>query len=145
MNTFHPAVLALDPSRRKLTHLLAALVMLTALAISPLALAQTASPGGATDQPVVQQLLDSMAQNDYQGFTSQGTPAFASVDEAQFAQVAGAVAPRLQQGYTVQYLGNLQQQGLDISVWKVSFQDQGDDLLATLNVQNGRVGGFFLR
>jgi hypothetical protein len=45
----------------------------------------------------------------------------------------------------VDYMGQLRQQGLDISVWKVSFQDQGDDLLATLNVQNGRVGGFFLR
>lgn len=122
---------------------LAGLVMLAAMAIySP---AQAVTTGGVSDQPVVHHLLDSMARSDYPGFISQSTPEFASVGEAQFLQVATAIAPRLQQGYSVQYLGNLRQQGLDISVWKVSFRDQGDDLLATLNVRNGLVGGFFLR
>lgn len=143
MNTRTSAVSLLDHPRAGLSRLLACLIVLAALAVSPLA--QAASAGGASDQPVVQQLLDAMAQNDYQGFTSQGTPEFAAVGEPQFAQVASAIAPRLQGGYTVEHLGNLRQQGLDISVWKVSFQDQGDDLLATLNVQNGQVGGFFLR
>jgi len=126
-----------------LQRMLGCLILLAALAAAPLA--HAASTTGASDQPVVHQLLDAMAQNDYQGFVSQGTPAFTEVGEAQFTQVAGAVAPRLQQGYAVQYMGNLRQQGLDISVWKISFEDQGDDLLATLNVQDGRVGGFFLR
>lgn len=143
MNTRKSAVSIIDRSQLSLMRMLAGLIVLAALTAP--ALAHSASPGGASDQPVVQQLLDAMAQNDYQGFTSQGTPEFAAVGEPEFAQVAGAIAPRLQQGYSVQYLGNLQQQGLDISIWKISFQDQGDDLLATLNVQNGRVGGFFLR
>lgn len=104
-----------------------------------------ASTGGTADQPVVHQLLDAIALGNYQAFIGQGTPEFAALSEAQFAQVANSVGPRLRQGYTTQYLGNLQQQGLDISVWKISFRDQGDDLLATLNVREGRVGGFFLR
>ncbi|MFT0851660.1 hypothetical protein VRY85_12875 [Achromobacter sp. F4_2707] len=145
MLRFNSAAFTLDASRRKLFAWLARLIMLIGFAFSHTAIAQNALPGGATDQPIMQQLLQSIAQNDYAGFVSQGTPAFASLDESQFTQVAQTVAPRLQKGYTVQHLGNLQQQGLDISVWKVSFKDQGDDLLATLNVQNGRVGGFFLR
>ncbi len=124
--------------------LIAGVLMVAAFILAPLAQAAEPAQGGG-DQPVVQRLLDAMAQNDYQAFTSQGTPEFAAIDQAQFSQVSTSLAPRLKQGYTVQYMGNLQQQGLDISVWKISFQDQGDDLLATLNVQDGRVGGFFLR
>jgi len=143
MNLHTATALNFRHSGAILRRLLGYLTLLAAFTLTPFA--QAASTDGSADQPVVQQLLDSMAQNDYQGFISQGTPEFAAVGEPQFAQVANAVAPRLQQGYTVQYLGNLQQQGLDISVWKVSFTDQGDDLLATLNVTEGRVGGFFLR
>lgn len=143
MSTRESAVFILGRSQRLLLHMVAGLIMLAALAAPTFA--QDKHSGGASDQPVVQQLLDAIAQHDYQGFTSQGTPDFAALGEPEFTQVAAAIAPRLQQGYTAQYLGSLQQQGLDISVWKISFQDQGDDLLATLNVQDGRVGGFFLR
>lgn len=125
--------------------LFACLLLLTAFAMAPFAQAATASPGGEADQPIVHRLLDAMGQGNYQAFVGQGTPEFAALGEAQFTQVANAIGPRLQKGYTVEHLGNLRQQGLDISVWKVSFKDQGDDLLATLNVRDGRVGGFFLR
>lgn len=149
MTTRESAISFLHTPQARLRYLFGCLLMLAALAMSPLAQAQAqtqaVTPGGASDQPIVHQLLDAMAQNDFQAFTSRGTPEFAALGESQFTPVAGAVAPRLQQGYSVQYLGNLQQQGLDISIWKISFEDQGDDLLATLNVQNGRVGGFFLR
>ena len=143
MNTRLSAVFPLTDAPAQLTRWMAGFVVLAALLFAPHI--QAATPGGASDQPVVQQLLDAMAKSDYEGFTRQGTPQFAAIDQAQFTQVATSIAPRLQKGYAVEYLGNLKQQGLDISIWKVSFQDQGDDLLATLNVQNGQVGGFFLR
>lgn len=126
-----------------LRRMLGCLILMTAFIMSlP---AQATGTGGTADQPVVHQLLDAIALRNYPAFVSMGTPEFASIGEAQFTQVANTVGPRLQQGYMTQYLGNLRQQGLDISVWKVSFRDQGDDMLATLNVRDGRVGGFFLR
>lgn len=135
----HPALRA----HRAVQHLFAGLLIMAALLAVPLA--HAAGTGGVADKPVVHQLLDAMAQNDYQRFISQGTPDFAAIGEADFSQVAATVGPRLRQGYSIEHLGNMRQQGLDISVWKISFTDQGDDLLATLNVTHGRVGGFFLR
>lgn len=114
-------------------------------ALFALPCADAADSNESEDQAVVQQMLDSIAKKDYEGFIGRGTPDFAKISKAQFTQVADAIGPRLQQGYTVKYLGVLRQQGLNISVWKVSFTDKGDDILATLNVQNGKVGGFFLR
>lgn len=143
MSTRTPAVSSSRPDRRMLGWLLGCLALLAALAFATTT--QAASTGATADEPVVHQLLDAMARNDYQGFVAQGTPEFAALEPQQFSQVATALSPRLKQGYTVQYLANLRQQGLDISVWKVSFKDQGDELLATLNVRDGKVGGFFLR
>lgn len=135
------------PTQRLLHSLAVALLLLAALVLMPGVQAASASAGaaGAGDQPVVQQLLEAMSSKNYQAFVDLGTPAFAQIGENQFNEVADSIGARLKQGYTVEYLGTLQQQGLDISVWKVSFTDKGDDLLATLNVQNGSVGGFFLR
>lgn len=129
--------------RLSLARLVAGLLMLAAL-LSPV-MAQNTKPAGTHDHPVIHRLLDAIAEENHQEFISEGTPEFAALGEPEFTQVARAIAPRLKQGYDVEYLGNLRQQGLEISVWKVSFEDNGDDLLATLNVQNGRVGGFFLR
>lgn len=128
-------------ARLRLYWLFVCFALLAAFALTPAAHAQT----GQSDQPVVQRLLNAMAQNDYKGFIDQGTPEFGALGEPEFAKVANALSPRLKQGYDVTYLGSLRQQGLDISVWKISFADKGDDLLATLNVREGKVGGFFLR
>jgi len=136
---------ALFVQAASLRRVLGSLVLLAACAMTALIPLAQAATDHAADQPVVEQLLEAIARKDYQAFIGQGTPDFAQLEEPQFDQVANAVAPRLQQGYSVQYLGNLRQQGLEISVWKISFQDQGDDLLATLNVSNSKVGGFFLR
>lgn len=137
------AVSSTGPDRLMLRWILGCLAVLAALGLA--VPSQAATPGAAADEPVVHQLLDAMAQNDYKAFVGQGTPEFSALDQQQFSQVATALSPRLKHGYTVQYLGNLRQQGLDISVWKIGFKDQGDELLATLNVRDGKVGGFFLR
>lgn len=141
MHTPHTTTSLSIAARLRLQWLCACAALLAAFAFMPVAHAQN----GSSDQPVVQRLLDTMAQNDYQGFIAQGTPEFGALGEPEFAKVANALSPRLKQGYDVTYLGSLRQQGLDISVWKISFADKGDDLLATLNVREGKVGGFFLR
>ena len=139
-----PATLSGRANRMLMRLLTLISVAFASLMLNPASQAATPA-GGGEDQAVVQQLLDAVAKNDYESFTADGTADFAAIDQAQFVQVSESLAPRLQKGYSVEYLGNLQQQGLDISVWKVSFQDGGDDLLATLNVQDGQVGGFYLR
>ena len=62
-----------------------------------------------------------------------------------FDAVSAQLAPRFKAGYTVTYLGDLQQQGFHVTLWKVSFQDGKDDALATLSVKDGKVGGFWIK
>jgi len=55
------------------------------------------------------------------------------------------VGSRLSDGYRAEFLGKIRQHGREISVWKIVFDDGGDDMLATLSVTGGKVSGFFLR
>lgn len=127
-----------------LNRMLAQLFVLAALAMGPVA--HAAGPGDAQDRQALEGLLAAVAEQDHDAFVAPGTPDFAAaITSQQFDDVARIVGPRLKQGYTAQHLGNMRQRGHEISLWKLSFKDGGDDLLATLNIQGGRVGGFFLR
>ena len=61
------------------------------------------------------------------------------------ALVATTLAPRLQAGHELSYLGVLNQRGLRVTVWKLSFKDGGDDHLVTLGVKDGKVAMFLVR
>jgi hypothetical protein len=40
---------------------------------------------------------------------------------------------------------DIDQKGFRVTLWKVSYKDGSDDMLATLSVRSGTVGGFFIR
>jgi len=54
------------------------------------------------------------------------------------------LAPRLNQGYTATFLGTLNQEGYTVYLWKLAFKDGKDDLLLTMAVKDGKVGGLIL-
>jgi hypothetical protein len=57
-------------------------------------------------------------------------------------QLLGA---RLKQGYTVVALGLLRKEGALVYLWKLEFKDEGDDVLVTMAVKEGKVAGFYIR
>ena len=58
--------------------------------------------------------------------------------------VSGQIAPRAKGGYASDYLSELNQRGYTVHLWRLRFKDGGDDILATLSMKDGKVGGFFL-
>ncbi len=62
-----------------------------------------------------------------------------------FQQVAKQVAPRLKGEHAFKYLGEMNQAGYVVYLWRVRFEDGGDDFLAQMSVKDDKVGGFFLR
>jgi hypothetical protein len=123
--------------------------------LSPAAAAPATSPalvpntdagkGTETESQLLGTLLNALQNSDYQKFIATGTSDFAKLDQTRFQGVAGQLAPRLKNGYEATRLGDYHQQGYLFSLWKLSFKDGGDDLIGTLNILNGQVGGFVLR
>jgi hypothetical protein len=90
-------------------------------------------------------LLSAIATNDYKKFVAEGNSGFQeAITKEMFEPVSKELASRLNAGYTTVFLGELQQQGYRVYVWKVTFKDGGDDFLARLSLQDGKVGGFWL-
>jgi hypothetical protein len=129
------------------------------LALSPLALAQAKNT-----QPIAEQvgqaqsgqpkkaveasftnLITAIKENNYDKFVSEGNSAFKEgITKQMFTQLSAQLAPRINKGYSIVFLGELKQQGYQVYLWKLKFKDGGDDSLARLSIKDRKVGGFFL-
>jgi hypothetical protein len=90
-------------------------------------------------------LLGAVANDDYADFVADGTTEFQGLTKDKFDAVSAQLAPKFKAAHTVTFLGELNQHGFRVTLWKISFADGGDDALATLSVKDGKVGGFWIR
>jgi len=89
-------------------------------------------------------MMDALKDDDYQAFISMGTPTFQhALSKTLFETVAAQVGPREREGFKATYLDSLKKGGLTVYLWKIEFKT-GDDTLAQMTLDNGKVAGFFL-
>jgi hypothetical protein len=118
-------------------------VVLVMLAWIPILNAET---GGPSTERTVNTLLTAIAANDYDALVTNAAPALKSrITRETFKQVSTQLSPRLKKGYHIQYLGNLKQQGVEVLLWKITYQDGGDEMLARLVIQEDKVAGFWFQ
>ncbi len=97
-------------------------------------------------QKIFTTLISAIEQNNYTQFISQGNAAFKEgMTKQMLTKVSQRFASRIKKGYSKVFLGNLNQQGYQVYLWKLTFKDGGDDILATLSLKDGKIGGFWLR
>lgn len=97
-------------------------------------------------RPMLDKLLEAVEANDYASFVADGNDAFkAGLTKQMLEGVSAQLAPRMQKGYDVSYLGELKQQGCQVHLWKLAYRDGGDDTLAKLVLKDGKVAGFWLQ
>lgn len=114
-------------------------------------LAMSVSPGVAADpeesvRPTLDKMLKAIQANDYAAFVADASDTFkAAMTEQTFAKVNAMFAPRMKKRFECSYLGELKQQGSQVTLWKLAFKDRGDDVLAKLVLKNGKVAGFWLQ
>jgi len=124
----------------KQTGVVAVLVLLAWLPVL------NAAMNNPSTERTVNTLLTAIATNNYGTLVASAAPALkARITEDTFRRVSTQLSPRLKKGYKLQYIGDLKQQGVDILLWKITFQDGGDDLLARLVIQEDRVAGFWFQ
>ena len=91
-------------------------------------------------------LMTSIQDDDYAGFLVAVDDNFkAALTKKMFDAVVVQIAPRLKNGYTAAYLDQLRRGSFTTHLWKLSFQDGGDDVLGEMSLKDGKIGGFFLR
>lgn len=98
-----------------------------------------------TTQAIFKNLMAATISNNYDGFIAECDAAVkAALSQPMLESVSKQIEPRAKQGYDAQYLGELNQHGYKVHLWRLAFKDNGDDVLATLSVKGGKAGGFYL-
>jgi hypothetical protein len=127
-------------ARLKWRGMIAVLVVLAGIPVL------NAAAKGPSTEGIVNALLTAIVTNNYDALVADAAPALKSrITRQAFAQVSAQLYPRLQKGYKLQYLGSLRQQGVEVLLWKITCNDGGDDLLARLVIQEGKVAGFWFQ
>ena len=126
----------------------------TQIILSPLAvIAMLATPAlthaESTTKPQdrVDALLKAIANNDSTAFTADATPAMKkAITPEAFDNLHATLGKRLGSKHTVTYLGDLNEKGYHVHLWKLTIDDGGDDVLvhAVLSDDNA-LAGFFLQ
>ena len=105
-----------------------------------------AATNGPSTERTLDTLLTAIATNNYDALVANAAPALKTrITKETFTQVTTQLSPRLKKGYKPQYLGSLKQQGVEVFLWKITFQDGGDDMLARLVIQEDKVAGFWFQ
>jgi hypothetical protein len=104
----------------------------------------------ATEAPSAPQaeatkLVSAIASDDYEAFVVDGNAAFQRLKKDQFESVVSQLGSKLKSGYDLTYLGDLNQKGYQVTLWRIRFQNGGDDFLANLSMKDGKVGGFWIK
>ena len=87
-------------------------------------------------------LLSATVADNYEQFVSIGNEKFkAGLKPEVFHRVRQWLAPRLQKGCTPTFLGELRQSYFMASLWRLRFDDGGDDLLLRMAMADGKVAG----
>lgn len=89
-------------------------------------------------------LLAATSADNFEQFVSVGNDSFksaASLKPEVFHRVSRNLAPRLQKGFTPTFLGELRQKDYKAFVWRLRFDDGGEDLLFRMGIAGGKVVG----
>jgi hypothetical protein len=101
---------------------------------------------GPSAEGTLNKLLAAIVTNNYDALVANAAPALKTrITRETFAQVSAQLSPRLKKGYKPEYLGSLKQQGVEVLLWKITYQDGGDDMLARLVILENKVAGFWFQ
>jgi len=97
-------------------------------------------------QTIFQNLMAAVQTGDHAAMTINGDAAFKTgLTKEMVAGVHALLAPRMKEGYTATFLTAMRQAGYEVYLWKLSFKDGRDDMLAKVLLnKDGQVAGFWI-
>ncbi len=91
-------------------------------------------------------LLEAQASKNYSDFVADATDTLkAALSQTQFAAAADILGKRFKDGYDTKSLGELNQRGCQVFLYKLQCKDGGDDILATMVLKDDKVAGILFK
>ncbi|MEG4576510.1 hypothetical protein QUA56_28115 [Microcoleus sp. N3A4] len=93
----------------------------------------------------LQVILDATASKNYELFTTVGDAGYkTSITQKMFDDVSEQLASRMKKGYSINYFGEIKQGNSPIYLWKLSFEDGGDEFVVHMTMNGDKVAGIFI-
>lgn len=129
--------------RCKLVRTLLSLIAVLALSATG-AQGQQPAPDNIAGDFQFHQLLDAQTAKNYDAFVANGTLELkAALTKTQFDASSDLMNARMKGGCDIRLLGELNQKGLQVFLYRLRFKDGGDDMLGTMALKNGQVAGIY--
>lgn len=106
----------------------------------------TVAGDDAVARPFLVNILTAIEDNDYESCVADFTSSFKAQTTKQIvAGISEQISPRMKKGYDVIFLTDLKQRGQKAYLWKLTFEDGGDDWSVKVWLKDGKVSGFLLQ
>jgi hypothetical protein len=93
----------------------------------------------------LQTILDAIVSGNYDLFTTVGDAGYkAGITKQMFEGVSEQLSPQMEKGYSITYFGHLKQDKYQIYLWKLSFEDGGDEFVARMTMNGDKVAGILI-
>ena len=105
-----------------------------------------AMPNQQMADHIFHHIIDAQVHKDYDAFIANGTLELkAALTKTQFDATSDLMNPRLKGGYEINPLGELNQRGFQVYLYRLRFKDGGDDILGTMSLKDGQVAGIYFK
>ena len=85
--------------------------------------------------------MQATTDEDYAAFVANGDKGFHTLKKTEFKSVCAQATSELKKGYHVLFIGGFKQQGSHVTLWKITYDDHGDDDLLRMSVKGGKING----
>lgn len=90
-------------------------------------------------------ILDAFVSGNYELFTTVGNSSYKTdITKQMFEGVSEQLSSRMVKGYATTYFGHLKQLHYQIYLWKLSFEDDGDEFVIRMTMDRDKVAGILI-
>jgi hypothetical protein len=136
------------PDKRTFNVKIMKTIMQTVLLIAALSLTSSALHAADTAQAdkIFKHLIAAQTAKDYDAFVADANDNLkAALTKTQFDAASNVMNQRTQGGYDLTFLGELNQRGYQVFLYRLRFKDGGDDMLGTMSLKDDKVGGIYFK
>jgi hypothetical protein len=120
----------------------------TALLIAAFSLCPSAlhAADNAQAEKIFNALLAAQTAKDYDAFLADADDNLkAALTKTQFEASSNLMIKRTRGGFDTAFLGELNQHGYQVFLYRLRFKDGGDDMLGTMSLKADKVGGIYFK
>jgi hypothetical protein len=97
-------------------------------------------------EKIFKSLIAAQTAKDYDAFVADADDNLkAALTKTQFDASSNLMIKRTNGGYDTTFLGELNQHGYQVFLYRLRFKDGGDDILSTMSLKDDKVGGIFFK